>query len=87
MRAGGVGVFDFLDGFDEASAKDARREREHADAQDGDDARAQLSHQGHGVHVAVAHRGQRCDGPPHGGRNAGERVGLRRVLAVVEQAG
>ena len=57
------------------------------DAQDGDDRGEYAAKDSDGIHITVADGGQGCDGPPHGSRDAREGIGLKFVLAVVEDAG
>jgi len=74
------------DFFGEACGDDGCGERDKADAADSDCAAQELAEGRDGVDVAVADGGERDDGPPERGGDAGEFVRLGGMLGVVHQA-
>ena len=71
----------------EAGAEDGGGQREHADAEHGDEGGHQPPERGGRHHVAVAHRRERRHRPPHGGGDGAEGLGLHRTFHRVHDAG
>ena len=81
LLAGGL----LLQRLHEPGAENAGRDRDHADAEDGDDRAEEAAERGDGVDVAVADRGERGDGPPEPGEGVAELLRLGVVFGVVDE--